>query len=373
MHTQCVHSGQEADLLHGETVSAIYPGSSYAYLDRDLKAYPRYFNTPNQRAVAQKVAALEAAEAGLITSSGMAAISNTLLAFLKQGDHLVMQYGLYGGTTHFIQEHFPRQGIHFSQAKDGSLAALEAEIRPETKVIYIETPSNPLLAITDVAAVARLAKAQGILTVIDNTFASPINQQPISLGIDISLHSATKYLGGHSDLCAGVVTGRAELVQQIAGVAKGYGGSLNAQSCYLLERSIKTLALRVKQHNQNALALATYLEGRHDIIQVYYPGLPSHQGHETAATQMKGFGGMLSFELAAGIDPIAFQKKLRLIQASMSLGGVESTLCSPHLTSHAYLSPEERLKEGISDGVLRLSVGIEAVGDLQADIAQALG
>ncbi|MEL6852027.1 MAG: aminotransferase class I/II-fold pyridoxal phosphate-dependent enzyme, partial [Bacteroidota bacterium] len=152
MHTQCVHSGQEADLLHGETVSAIYPGSSYAYLDRDLKAYPRYFNTPNQRAVAQKVAALEAAEAGLITSSGMAAISNTLLAFLKQGDHLVMQYGLYGGTTHFIQEHFPRQGIHFSQAKDGSLAALEAEIRPETKVIYIETPSNPLLAITDVAA-----------------------------------------------------------------------------------------------------------------------------------------------------------------------------------------------------------------------------
>ncbi|MCL4134882.1 UNVERIFIED_CONTAM: hypothetical protein GTU68_039976, partial [Idotea baltica] len=295
----------------------------------------------------------------MVFSSGMAAISTTLISLLSKGDHLVVQHGLYGGTSNFIRKELPRMGIDFSYATSTKAVDIATMIRPETKVIYIETPSNPLLTITDIVAVAKLAKQRGILTVIDNTFASPINQKPLNLGIDISLHSATKYLGGHSDICAGVAVASQELVNTIASSAKNLGGSLNAETCSLLERSLKTLALRVRQQNENAQALAEFLHNHPKINRVNYPGLSSHVGHSIAKEQMTGFGGMLSFELADDIDPVGFQQRLKLIHASMSLGGVESTICSSALTSHVYLSKEERLAEGIRDSLLRLSVGIE--------------
>jgi cystathionine beta-lyase len=370
--TACVHSGGIFDPVTRGAVSPIYPSTSFAYLEMDRRSYPRYFNTPNQDALAEKVSALEHGEAGMIFSSGMAAISTTLLTFLKEGDHAVFQKGLYGGTSAFINSSFGDFGIGFSVTEGLDPAHFEARITDKTRLIYIETPSNPLMNITDIAAVVEIAKSRGILTAIDNTFASPINQNPLDLGVDIVIHSATKYLGGHSDICAGAVVTSAENIAKILGRAKGFGGSLNAQTCYLLERSIKTMALRVAQQNESAQRIAEFLNKHPKVDTVYYPGLPGHPGHDIARRQMHGFGGMLSFESEEGLDPEAFQKSLSLIRPSMSLGGVESIICSSALTSHAVLSKEQREAEGIRDGLLRLSVGIEETDDLIADLEQAL-
>lgn len=370
--TKCVHSGTIDDDKFGGLLSPIYPSTSYLYLEMDKKAYPRYFNTPNQEAVARKIADLEMGEAGLIFSSGMAAISTTLMSFLKSGDHAVFQKGLYGGTSKLIDTVFKDYKIQYSVTEGLTASDFEKCLRKETKLIYIETPSNPLLNIADITSIAKLAKSKNILTVIDNTFASPINQNPIQQGIDIVIHSATKYLSGHSDICAGAVVSNSQNIDIIMGRAKVFGGSLNAQICYLLERSIKTMAIRVEQQNNNALKIAEYLQHHPKIDCVFYPGLVSHPQHEIAAKQMHGFGGMLSFELLESIDPINFQKRLRMIRPSMSLGGVESIICSSALTSHAVLSPDQRREEGIKDSLLRLSVGIEDAEELMADIDQAL-
>lgn len=249
---------------------------------------------------------------------------------------------------------------------------METCLRDNTRLVFIESPSNPLLNITDIEAVATMARGSGILSVIDNTFASPANQQPAGLGIDIVVHSATKYMGGHSDITAGAVASSDELMNRIRETGLNLGGSLNAITLYLLERSLKTLHLRVERINNNAMELALFLETHPEIIRVNYPGLPSHPGHELAARQMQGFGGMLSFEVRGG-DGIAFQEKLKLIKPSMSLGGLESICCSPAHTSHRHLGPEGRNAEGISEGLIRLSVGIEDVEDLKADLQQALG
>jgi cystathionine beta-lyase len=249
--------------------------------------------------------------------------------------------------------------------------AFEKAIQKNTKVIYIETPSNPLLKITDIAAVAKLARKYSITTIIDNTFASPVNQNPIDLGIDIVTHSGTKYIGGHSDLCCGAVVTSKKLTEKIIASAKHFGGSLDAQTSYLVERSLKTIVLRVKQQNRNAMVLATFLDAEPKIGRVYYPGLKDHPLHKVAKRQMPGgFGGMLSFELKG--DPDRFLKRLKLIKKAVSLGGVESTITSPAKTSHVKLSIAERAKVGISDKLLRLSVGIEEVEDLMQDIRQAL-
>jgi len=371
-NTVCTHLGEIKDEQFKGAVSPIYLSTSYAFEDVAIKRYPRYFNTPNQEALCKKIARLEKGETSLIFGSGMAAISTTLFAYLQKGDHIVLQRTLYGGTANLVNEEFEKHGIEFSYVDKQSTEGFEEKIKSNTKVIYIETPSNPLLTITDIKAISNLARQNNILTMIDNTFASPVNQNPIELGIDIVLHSATKYLGGHSDILAGAVISTEQHIERIFQVAKNFGGSLSDFTVWMLERSIKTLGVRVKQQNKNALKLAKWLNKHEDIANVYYPGLKSHPDYELAKKQMKGYGGMLSFELNEGLDAGKFQKELKLIKSSMSLAGVESTILSPTLTSHALLTSEERELQGIKDGLLRFSVGIEEKEDLMYDIQQAL-
>lgn len=372
LNTICTHSGELEDTVYKGAVSPLYMSTSYAFEDVEVKRYPRYFNTPNQVALAKKIAHLEHGEASLIFGSGMAAVSTSMLAFLHKGDHVVLQNTLYGGTSNLIVEEFDKFGIEYSFTKDLSPKSFEEIIQENTKVIYIETPSNPLLTITDIKAVAEIARKHSLVSMIDNTFASPVNQNPIDFGIDVVIHSATKYMGGHSDILAGAVVTSEEHINTIFQLAKNFGGSLSDYTVWLLERSIKTMGIRVKAQNKNAKKIAKYLEKNEDIGKVYYPGLKSHPDYELAKSQMKGFGGMMSFELAEGLDSSLFQKKLKLIKSSMSLAGVESTILSPTLTSHSLLSAEERQKQGIKDGLLRFSIGIEEKEDLIADIEQAL-
>ncbi len=369
--TLSVHAGTKRDEDFPGINSPVYVSTSYAYLDSEERIYPRYFNTPNQEFISRKLSALEGSEDSVFFSSGMAAVSTVLFTFLKKGDHAIFQPALYGGTFHMVVSELAKYGIDFSISKSVKVKDIEFEVRPNTKLIYIETPSNPLLEITDIEEVARLAKSRGVLTAIDGTFASPINQNPYLLGIDLVIHSATKYLAGHNDLAAGAVATRKELAVKVREMALNLGGSMNALDCYLMERSMKTLAIRVRKQNENALQVARLLEGNSAIKKVYYPGLESHKGHEIAKKQMSGFGGMLAFELR-DLDPVKFQKSLKLIRPSMSLGGVESIICSPAITSHRHLTSEEKTNSGITDGLLRLSVGIEDADDLINDLLQAL-
>lgn len=371
-NTICTHVGEIKDEQFKGAVSPMYLSSSYEFLDVDVKRYPRYFNTPNQDYLSKKIAALEGAEAAMIFSSGMAAISHMFLAFLQKGDHLVVQNTLYGGTVNFIKEEFPKYGIEYTFTNGYKAKDFEAAIKENTKLIHIETPSNPLLTVTDIRDVTQLAKAKNILTSIDNTFASPINQNPIDFGIDMVMHSATKYFGGHSDICAGAVACSNEHIERIWNVSKNLGGNLSDMTVWMLERSMKTLGLRVKAQTKNALKLAKWLDKHPKVSKVYYPGLKSHPEHKLAKAQMKGFGAMLSFELTDDLDSCQFQKQLRLIKSSMSLAGVESTMISPHLTSHALLSEEERQAVGISNQLIRFSVGIENTKDLKNDIDSAI-
>lgn len=372
LNTICTHVGEVEDKQFKGAISPLYMATSYAFDGVDVKRYPRYFNTPNQEALCKKIAVLEHTEAALIFGSGMAAISSAMMAFLKQGDHVIIQQVIYGGTYNFIAKEFDKFGISYTYTESHNVQDFEALLQSNTKVIYIETPSNPLLSITDIDAVAKLAKSKGILTMIDNTFASPINQNPADFGIDIVIHSATKYMGGHSDISAGAVAASQEHITRIWETAINYGGNLSDFTVWLLERSLKTLNLRVKEQTKNAGHMASYLEQNPDIQRVYYPGLPSHKDYEIAKAQMKGFGAMLSFELAEGIDAMEFQNNLMLIKPSMSLAGLESTTVSPAQTTHALLSREERLERGIHDGLIRFSVGIEEPEDLIRDIEQAI-
>lgn len=367
-----MHSGEIIDTQFKGAVSPIFMATSYAYFDVDQLRYPRYLNTPNQEAIGKKIADLERAEAGLPFASGMAAISNTLLAFLQKGDHLVLQKDIYGGAFHFAEETLEKYGIEFSFTKGIEIADFQREIQNNTKMIYCETPSNPLLKIVDIKAIAKLAKKHQLISVVDNTFASPINQNPIALGMDIVIHSATKYLGGHSDLLAGVVVSSKENIDIIFQTGKNFGGNLSHFISYLLERSVKTLAIRIKKHNKNAKSVAKFLIKHPKVVKVYYPGLKTHPNHKIAKKQMQGFGGMLSFELQKGIDPKEFQKKLKLIKPSLSLAGVETTILQPAETSHKLIGQEKRKEQGISDKLLRLSVGIENKNDLINDLKQAL-
>ena len=372
INTTCVHVGEVKDEQFKGAVSPIYMATSYAFDGVDVKRYPRYFNTPNQEMLHKKIAALEKTEDALVFGSGMAAISAALFAFLEKGDHVVIQQVIYGGTYNFIVSEFDKFGIEYSFTESDKVEDFKPLIKKNTKVLYIETPSNPLLGITDMKAIAGLAKEHGILTMIDNTFASPINQNPIDFGIDIMLHSATKYMGGHSDISAGAIAATTEHIEKIWKTAINFGGNLSDQTVWLLERSLKTLNLRVKEQTKNAQKMAEFLESNSDIDTVYYPGLKSHPQYELAKKQMKGFGAMMSFELSEGIDAMKFQNHLQLIKPSMSLAGLESTTVSPVQTTHALLSEEERLARGIKDGLIRFSVGIEEVEDLIEDILQAI-
>jgi cystathionine beta-lyase len=371
-NTQCVHSGSRVDPAIGGLNTPVHPSSAFKYLDMPENTYPRYYNTPNQKTVVEKFCALEGAEDGILFSSGMAAISSVMLALLSSGDHAVIQRDIYGGTHHFVTADFKRFGIEFTLTGN-TAKEIEAAVRANTRLIYIESPSNPLLMITDIQAAADIGRGRGIVTAIDNTFASPINQNPIALGIDVVIHSGTKYIGGHSDLCCGAALGRREHIARIKTTAVNFGGSLNALTCYLLERSLKTLSVRVERQNANAMAVAEFLV-RHPVVRrVNYPGLETHPAYAVARRQMWGFGGMLSFEVdERKLTADQFLRRLKLVTPALSLGGVETIICAPAATSHAKLTAAERAELGISDGLLRLSVGIEDAEDLMADIAQAL-
>ena len=370
--THCVHSGTRIDKNTRGLNTPIFTSSSFEYLDTPENVYPRYFNIPNQKAVVEKLCDLENAEDGLLFSSGMAAISTAMLSFLNHGDHVVLQKDIYGGTHHFVTAEFQRFGIEYTFVSNQA-AEIEAAVKKNTRVIYIETPSNPLLLITDIAAAAQIAKTNKALSIIDNTFATPIYQNPLDLGIDIVTHSGTKYLGGHSDLCCGAVLTRKDLAGKIAATAANLGGSMNAMTCYLLERSLKTLGVRVEKQSKNAGIVADYLQKDPRVQNVYYPGLENHPGHEVARSQMKGFGGMLAFELGSQApDSQRFLKNLKLITPALSLGGVETIICAPATTSHQKITDAERAELGITDGLLRLSVGIEDADDIIADIDRAL-
>lgn len=369
--TQSVHAGSHGDSQFKGTVTPIFPSSAYDYEEVSSTLYPRYFNTPNQRSVSEKLAALENAESGIVFSSGMAAILTSLFAMLKKGDHVIFQNDLYGGTYHAIVNELPRYGMDYTFVDGADPSNFEKAIRKETRLIYIETPSNPTLKITDIKAVAEVAKKHGVLTMIDNTFASPVNQNPIDLGIDIVSHSGTKYIGGHSDICCGATLASKKLIAQIWESAIHFGGSLDAHTCWLVERSLKTIVLRVRQQNQNALTVAQYLKTDSRIGAVYYPGLPDHPGHSIAKAQMPGgFGGMLSFEVKN--DATKFMSNLHMIRRAVSLGGVESTITSPAKTSHVKISAAERKAIGVTDNLVRFSVGIEEAEDIIQDIKQAL-
>ncbi len=370
-NTVCVHVGEVEDKQFKGAISPLYMTNSYAYEDVEVLRYPRYFNTPNQEALCKKIAALEKTEAGLIFASGMAAVSTALLAFLNKGDHVVVQKTIYGGAYNFMMEEFLKFGIEFDFTDGFSEEDFTSKIKENTKVIYVETPSNPLMKITDLEMISRIAKENNLVSLIDNTFASPINQTPIDFGIDVMIHSATKYLGGHSDICAGAVAASEEHIKKIWNVGKNLGGSLSEYTVWLLERSMKTLAIRVKFHNRNARKVAKWLEKNDLVDKVYYPGLKTHPSYKLAKKQMKGFTGMLSFELSEKVDVPRFLKELQLIKPSMSLAGVESTILAPSKTSHALLGEEERKKQGIAEGLLRLSVGIEDRKDIISDLEQA--
>ena len=367
----CTHVGRVKDEKFGGSVSPIYTGTSYEYIDKEIDRYPRYSSTPNQEFLSKKIAALEETEDGIILGSGMAAISTSLLAFLNSGDHIILQNDIYGGTRNLVEAQFNRYGIDYSFSNGLDIMSFEKEIKPNTKAIYIETPSNPLLKLVDIKAIADLSKSNNLISFIDNTFATPLIQKPHKLGIDIVLHSATKYFGGHSDICAGAVAASSEHREIIWNLSKNIGGSLSDYTAWLLERSMKTLSVRFFAQQKNAEELSKYLTQCRFIDKVYYPGLKDHPNHEIAKKQMTGFGAVISFELNSKIDPKSFLKSLKMINPSMSFAGVESTMLSPAETSHYLLTLEDRLAQGITDNLIRFSVGIEDIPDIQNDIEQA--
>ncbi len=370
--TKCVHSGDLIDDRFKGAISPLFPSTAYDFIDVKEDKYPRYFNTPNQLALSKKIADLENSEDALLFGSGIAAIFSSLFSFIKSGDHVIFQSSIYGGTLNLVIKEFKKFNIQYSLIDSFDIIDYENQIKNNTKIIFIESPSNPLLKIMDLESIATLCKKNNLISIIDNTFSSPINQNPSNFGIDIVLHSATKYLGGHSDILAGAIASNKNYIQKIKESSINYGGNLSDYTVWLLERSIKTLYLRVTKQNENALKVAEFLSTQKKVISVNYPGLKSHPDYELSIKQMKGFGGMLSFELNNLDEAIKFTRKIKLIKSAMSLGGVESTICSPTMTSHSKISRAEREKIGIFDGLLRFSVGIEDFQDIKNDLDQAL-
>jgi cystathionine beta-lyase len=368
--TKCVHSGNLIDEKYHGNISPLYPSITYDFTKSAV--YPRYFNSPNQIGVAKKISDLENAELSLLFGSGLGAISSSMFSFLKKDDHVILQDSLYGGTINFVNTQFNKFGIEYSYVDINDAGKLNSSVKKNSKIIYIESPSNPLLNITNLIEISDFAKSHSLISMIDNTFASPINQNPLDFGIDLVIHSATKYLGGHSDILAGSVSGKSSYVDKIKNSGLNFGANISEYTAWLLERSIKTLSLRVNSQNNNALQIAKFLTNNNKVDKVYYPGLRNHKNHDIAKKQMFGFGGMLSFELKANIDPIKFVQDLRIIKPTMSLAGVESTITSPALSSHKKMDPEIRRGLGISDNLLRFSVGIENSEDLVLDLDKSL-
>lgn len=335
--------------------------------------YTRYGNTPNELTVQKRIALLEGAEAALVLSSGMGATACGLLALLRPGDHLLSSSWIYGGTRKLFTEEFVSMGIEVSFANPDEKRVWRNTIRQNTRVIFVESPVNPTSRVVDLLQLATLAKTRGIALVVDSTLASPINCRPISLGADVVIHSATKYLNGHHDILCGAVAGTASYIEEVRRKMTVWGQAPDPFACWLLERGLKTLDVRVKRSNENAMRVAEWCSGRPEVSRVHYAGLPGHRDHSLAKRQLDGFGGLLSIELTGGAEAAdRFVRKLRMISYASSLGGVDTLVIEPRFSSHAHMSSEERAAIGIPDGFLRLSIGIENAEDIIADIAQAL-
>jgi cystathionine beta-lyase/cystathionine gamma-synthase len=360
-----------------ETTTFVFENADEVRLYNEGKSpkflYSRYAN-PTVTAVERKIAALEGAEAGLVLSSGQAATTTALLSIVQAGDEIVCSSAIYGGTLHLIADLLPRFGITARFVSLEELRHPESVISAATKLVWFESPINPTLRCVDIAAIAGACRARGVLSIVDNTFASPVNQQPTALGVDVVMHSATKYLNGHSDVTAGVLAGPARLVDAMLNVRKLLGTVLDPYAAYALGRGLKTLAVRMDRHNANAMTVARWLASDRRVQRVYYPGLESHPDHDLARRQMRGFGGMICIDLGGGYELAArFFDRLRVFARAASLGGVESLCSLPVLTSQWGHSPEELARAGVTHSMARLSVGLEDPDDLIADLDQALG
>jgi cystathionine beta-lyase/cystathionine gamma-synthase len=373
--TRAIHAGQDPDPATGATVVPIYATSTYTQAGPGQHKGYEYSRTsnPTRTALETALAALEEGERGLAFASGLAATTAVFGALLRPGDEVVASADLYGGTFRLLDKVFKPWGLVTRYTDDPSPAGFEAIMSPRTKLVWIETPTNPLLQILDIAAVADLTHRRGAKLAVDNTFASPYLQQPIKLGADLVVHSTTKYLGGHSDVVGGCVVGPKELTEPIKFYQNAAGGVPGPFDSYLVLRGLKTLAVRMDRHCDNAVSLADWLAKHPAVAKVYYPGLADHPGHAIAKKQMRGFGGMISLKLKGGIPAAkSFMTRTKLFSLAESLGGVESLLCHPTTMTHASIPKEVREARGVDDGLLRLSVGIEDAADLRADLERAL-
>jgi cystathionine beta-lyase/cystathionine gamma-synthase len=376
IETKIIHAGEPHPRIKGAVSLPIFQSAMFEYAGEnsyhDIK-YIRLNNTPNHEALHEKLAALENAEAALVTASGMAAISTSLLSVLSAGDHLLAQDCLYGGTHDLLTKDFASFGLAYDFIDGNDPASWKQKLRPTTKAVYVEAMTNPTLQVADLNAVVEFAKEHNLVSIIDSTFASPINFRPPERGFDISIHSGTKYLNGHSDIVAGAVIGRADLVEKVKHKLDHLGGSMDPHAAFLLYRGMKTLALRVRFQNQSALKLAQFLEGHRRVARVNYAGLESHPNHARARELFEGFGGVLSFELDGDVEAAdAVLRKVKLPIVAPSLGGVETLITRPATTSHSGMPAQDRQKLGITDSLIRVSVGIEATEDLIEDFDQAL-
>jgi len=373
LDTRAVHDGEPAPRIEGAVSLPIFQTATYTHEDPDDPVrYVRYNNSPNHEAVHEKLASLEGTDDALVTASGMAAISSALLALLDGGDHLVAPRSLYGGTLDLFDDLLPRFDVDHTFLPESGPDAWEAVLEPSTSVLYAESITNPLLDVPDLESMAEFADAHGLVSVIDSTFASPVNLRPAELGFDVVLHSGTKYLAGHSDLAAGVVAGPSALIDRVGHTLKLLGGMLDPHACFLLHRSLKTLGVRVRQQNETAQAVAEALHVHDAVDRVLYPGLPAHPSHDRARDLLNGNGGMVSFNLAPAASVDAFFDALTLPIRAPSLGGVETLITQPMHTSHKNVDPAVREDMGITERFVRLSVGLEGVEDLLEDLSRAL-
>ena len=387
LSTRAVHAGEARDKPHHALTVPIVQSSTFTFADTadlvehmqahlnggtERVEYGRYGN-PTVAAVERKLADLDSGEAALLFSSGMAAVTTTLFSLLSAGAHVVMTDDCYRRTRQFVTQFLARYDVQATQVPVGDYEVLEGAIRPNTRLVLSESPTNPYLRVVDVPRLVEIARRHGLKTVIDSTFATPINQRPLEFGVDLVIHSATKYLGGHNDLLAGVVVGSRKMIGDLRETQGMMGAICDPNAAYLLLRGLKTLELRVLRHNETGLKVARFLEGHPKIRRVHYPGLPSHPNHSTARQQMSGFGGVVSFEVDADLETTGrFVDALRIPYIGPSLGGVESLVVHVAQATYYGLSSEERAAIGISDTLVRLAVGLEDAGDLIADLDQAL-
>ena len=382
--TLAVHAGEAPCQATGALDTPIYQSTTFVSADADEMAavygeqkpgymYTRYGN-PTIHALEAKLAALEGGEAALATASGMAAVSTAILGYVKTGDHVVSARSIYGASYNFLNRKLPRMGASATFVESARVQDFEKAIQPNTRLIYFETPSNPVLEVVDIAALAALGRARGIPTMIDNTFASPALQQPLRLGVSVSVHSATKYLCGHGDAMGGAIIGPGDYISLLVHeVIRDFGGVISPFNAWLILRGIRTLHLRMPAHCSNARQVAEFLAGHNQVERVYYPGLPNHPGHEVAKKQMSAFGAMISFEVKGGYEGgKQVMDRVKLFARAASLGDTRSLIVHPASTSHRAVPPEQRRAIGITDGLVRLSVGVEAAADLISDLGQAL-